>query len=317
MEETELIYDKSPLYKRWFGTIIDIFIMVFLGLALYGLTSFVTTKVPTYDSIVQEREERKEESGLYSQEGELLSFYYKDSDVPVNEKKEKLSSALEHFFHDFLKNEEMTRQYEQAKVNALDDSGNHIFGTNEEGAIIELNYSPQIFVDFYCDEIDNLALSALATDDVYNRASRIITIVSLVELFLCMAIGYGFSFLIMPLFLKRGRKTIGMYIFKISLIGEDALNVRGKRLLARELLSFFVYYCLGIVTVFIPILVSLTMMHLSKNSQSFLDYMTGTYVVDTARHDVYLDYAEYEKRMGMRDIRLDSKDVRLTNRKRP
>ncbi len=35
------------------------------------------------------------------------------------------------------------------------------------------------------------------------------------------------------------------------------------------------------------------MMHLSKAHQDFFDYLTTTYMVDTANKDVYLDYAEY------------------------
>ena len=128
-----------------------------------------------------------------------------------------------------------------------------------------------------------------------------------------MSVGFALSFVIMPLILKRGRKTIGMYLFKISLVGGDALNVRGKILLFRNVLLLLIGYWLTIFTFGIPWLVSLTMMTFSKTGQDFFDYMSGTYVVSTKDKDIYLDYAEYLARTEeSKKASIENRDFEMT-----
>lgn len=311
----ELVYDKAPLYKRWFGAFIDIFIMAALALILYGIAAVITNQVGAYRNVLETRERVQEESGLYLKDGTLITTSLEESDSTIQEKKDELQGIVEGFYGSFLQDDVMAEAYEQRKASACDNLDVPYF-TQVDGHYVEGTFPPDVYYDFYKSEIENFAIPALSLVPDYNWATRIVTVTSVVELFLAFAIGYTFSFLLMPLFIRRGRRTVGMFIFKISLIGDDALNVTGKRLVARELLSFFILFCLSCFTFGIPILVSLTMMHLSRNSQSFLDYMTGTYVVDSSKQDVYLDYSEYEARCaGRKEASLENKGMRLTNRK--
>lgn len=314
ISEEELTYSKAPLYKRWFATIIDIFIMVAISFLLYGATAAVTNNISIYQDVVTSRERVQEDSGLYDSES-LITTSTEEADTPIQEKKDKLSDCTESFYYDFLQDESATASYEKRKAEASDTLGTPYF-KEENGRYVEGTFPPEVYYDFYKAEIENYCLSALSLVPEYNRATRIITVTSVVELFISFAIGYSFSFILMPLFIKRGRRTVGMFIFKISLIGDDALNVRGKKLVARNILSFFIIFALSCFTFCIPVLVSLTMMHISKNAQSFLDYMCGTYVVNSAKQDVFLDYSEYEARHASKaSTTLENKDLSLTNRK--
>lgn len=310
----ELEYDAAPLYRRWFSTILDLFLMVLFALAVYGLTSYVTNNVPSYVRLVSQRDERMEDSYLY-QDGKLLSTVLEDEDLPYSEKKDRLSESLDMFYLDFLKDGELFQSYQREKEQATDSTGSKIFVKDGDVYVEKGDYAPEVYFSFYKSVMEGPAASALSIDPAYNEATKQITLVSVVELFLCFAFGYSFAFLFFPLVLRRGRKTVGMYIFKISLIGGDALNLHGKRLALRLALSFFVYYVLSVFTFGIPVLVSLTMMHLGKRHQSFLDYMTESYVVSTAKQDVYLDFAEYERRKGQKALSIESKDLRLTRKR--
>lgn len=315
IEEETLSYNKAPLYKRWFATFIDIFIMAAIALLLYGLMSIITNQVGGYKDTLASREKVQEDSGLYI-DGVLITTSVSDQeDVAIQDKKNTLREAVETYYYNYLQDEDVEEGYEGRKRDATDNMGSHYF-VEDADKYVEGTFPPEVYYEFYVEEIENYALPTLSLIPEYNRTTRIINITSVAELFASFAIGYTFSFILMPLFIKRGRRTVGMFIFKISLISDDALNVVGKRLVARNLLSFFLIYCLSCFTFGVPVLVSLTMMHLSKKSQSFLDYMTGTYVVDSSKQDVYLDYSEYEARhASKKEVSIENKDLQLTNRK--
>lgn len=109
--------------------------------------------------------------------------------------------------------------------------------------------------------------------------------------------------------LKRGRKTFGMYLFNLSVLTDEGLVVSGKKFVARQLLIFFIGYILDIFTVFIPFLVSMAMMHLSKRGQDFFDYVSGTYIIDSKNREVYMSIEEYNQANKVKQMaRIESKD---------
>lgn len=140
-----------------------------------------------------------------------------------------------------------------------------------------------------------------------------IFIVFVICLFIGMTISFLIFYLLIPLLLKRGHKTVGMYLFKISYISVDALNISYKQFFVRFILEFFIGYLLSIFTFGLPLIVSLTMMHLSKAGQDFFDYVTNTYVVDSSKKDVYLDYSEYTQRQDMsKKASIEDNDYKIT-----
>lgn len=319
-EYTDVEYTNAPLHKRWFAGIIDIFVMAIIALLLYGLSMIVTEKVPAYQKLSTENDKIQLDSGLYVKDGDknrLLTFYLDDSEKTDKEKKEAYSKALDEFYVNslFFEDDRGSVSYQERKKVAVDDKSNLIFvlsGTE----YVENGYSDTIYCSFYKNEIEKYASAQLSLNSKYSDNNRMIVIVSISELFICGAFGFSFSFILMPLFIKRGRRTIGMYLFKISLIGVDALNVRGKTLVARNFLLFFVGYVLSVFTVLIPLIVSITMMHLSKTHQDFFDYITNTYVVDTVKQDVYLNFYEYDSRKGMKkEASIEKVDFKLTDRR--
>ncbi|MDY5431527.1 MAG: RDD family protein [Candidatus Enterosoma sp.] len=311
---TVLEYSKARIYQRVFSFFIDLFLAVLLGMIINSLCGLVTSVVPKYQEVLQERIELQDQSGLFDENQKLWTLSLEGSDMTIQEKKELLSTRLDEFYHNdvFFEDDTFYQSYQKRKSEAVNEKGELLFKLIS-GSYVEKDFSDDVYYSFYQKEFENYASAALSHNVRFADLSNLIVRISVIEIVLSMSVGFALSFVIMPLILKRGRKTIGMYLFKISLVGGDALNVRGKTLLFRNVLLFLIGYWLTIFTFGIPWLVSLTMMTFSKTGQDFFDYMSGTYVVSTKDKDIYLDYAEYLARTEeSKKASIENRDFEMT-----
>ena len=311
---TVLEYSKARIYQRVFSFFIDLFLAVLLGMIINSLCGLVTSVVPKYQEVLQERIELQDQSGLFDENQKLWTLSLEGSDMTIQEKKELLSTRLDEFYHNavFFEDDTFYQSYQKRKSEAVNEKGELLFELIS-GSYVEKDFSDDVYYSFYQKEFENYASAALSHNVRFADLSNLIVRISVIEIVLSMSVGFALSFVIMPLILKRGRKTIGMYLFKISLVGGDALNVRGKTLLFRNVLLLLIGYWLTIFTFGIPWLVSLTMMTFSKTGQDFFDYMSGTYVVSTKDKDIYLDYAEYLARTEeSKKASIENRDFEMT-----
>ena len=311
---TVLEYSKARIYQRVFSFFIDLFLAVLLGMIINSLCGLMTSVVPKYQEVLQERIELQDQSGLFDENQKLWTLSLEGSDMTIQEKKELLSTRLDEFYHNdvFFEDDTFYQSYQKRKSEAVNEKGELLFQLIS-GSYVEKDFSDDVYYSFYQKEFENYASAALSHNVRFADLSNLIVRISVIEIVLSMSVGFALSFVIMPLILKRGRKTIGMYLFKISLVGGDALNVRGKTLLFRNVLLLLIGYWLTIFTFGIPWLVSLTMMTFSKTGQDFFDYMSGTYVVSTKDKDIYLDYAEYLARTEeSKKASIESRDFEMT-----
>ena len=311
---TVLEYSKARIYQRVFSFFIDLFLAVLLGMIINSLCGLVTSVVPKYQEVLQERIELQDQSGLFNENQKLWTLSLEGSDMTIQEKKELLSTRLDEFYHNdvFFEDDTFYQSYQKRKSEAVNEKGELLFELIS-GSYVEKDFSDDVYYSFYQKEFENYASAALSHNVRFADLSNLIVRISVIEIVLSMSVGFALSFVIMPLILKRGRKTIGMYLFKISLVGGDALNVRGKTLLFRNVLLLLIGYWLTIFTFGIPWLVSLTMMTFSKTGQDFFDYMSGTYVVSTKDKDIYLDYAEYLARTEeSKKASIENRDFEMT-----
>ncbi|MDD7093074.1 MAG: hypothetical protein PUI59_00120 [bacterium] len=311
---TVLEYSKARIYQRVFSFFIDLFLAVLLGMIINSLCGLVTSVVPKYQEVLQERIELQDQSGLFDENQKLWTLSLEGSDMTIQEKKELFSTRLDEFYHNdvFFEDDTFYQSYQKRKSEAVNEKGELLFKLIS-GSYVEKDFSDDVYYSFYQKEFENYASAALSHNVRFADLSNLIVRISVIEIVLSMSVGFALSFVIMPLILKRGRKTIGMYLFKISLVGGDALNVRGKILLFRNVLLLLIGYWLTIFTFGIPWLVSLTMMTFSKTGQDFFDYMSGTYVVSTKDKDIYLDYAEYLARTEeSKKASIENRDFEMT-----
>ena len=94
------------------------------------------------------------------------------------------------------------------------------------------------------------------------------------------------------------------------------MSCSSKRYSLRFLFYLIVIVVLSVFSFLLPVLISFTMMLLSKTGQSLVDYVTNTYKVDSQTNTVYLNYEEYmynqhsrdDKKIENLDIVYDKKD---------
>lgn len=320
MNETimEVEYSKAKLYKRWFAFLIDLMLMFLVGMIFYSLSSFIAQKTPSYSSSVIERQEIQKNVSIYDSDGNLIILTVSKSDDPYEKKKDILNTAIEDFYHNpsFFSQQDNTyyAKYQERKKEAKTDNGTLLFERDEntDNCIEKENILAKDYFQFYSDEIEKYLVGYLSLNQRYQDITNYLFRVTLYCLIVSMTLSFLLFFLAMPMILRRGRQTVGMYLFKISLISADALNLTLKQFLIRFLFEFFIGYLLSLVTFGLPLLVSLTMMHLSKTGQDFFDYMTNTYVIDSSKKDVYLDYSEFEARQDLSSkASIEDKDFRM------
>ncbi len=303
-ETVEVEYIKPKLYKRWFSSIIDFMLVALFGIIFYALSSLLTQHIPSYTSMVNERTAIQNSTPLYDGSSNLIILSVEKSSDTYTQKKTTLNNVIEEFYKDTsFFGDDLTyySSYQERKKNATNKSGSNLFELDEKTNtyVEKSDILDEDYYNFYYKEIENYSVSYLTNNARYKELTNTIFIIFVVCLFVGMTISFFIFYLAIPLFLKRGHKTVGMYLFKISYISVDALNLTIKQYLIRFILEFFIGYLLSILTFGLPLLVSITMMHLSKTGQDFFDYITNTYVVDTAKKDVYLDYSEYTQRQDM------------------
>lgn len=314
-EILDVEYSAPKLYKRYFATIIDLFIVAIVGMLFLALSSLIVSNVPSYKNMVSLRDTMQVESGLYTEENQLYTLYYKDnSNYTTQEKKESLSSILEAFYtdSDYFSDGSYYQSYQNRKKEAA-YNGELIF-KEDNGSYVETDFSDDVYYSFYETELNNYAVSALSLNETYYGYTVTIFFAFVIELLVSFSISFTIAFLVIPLIFKRGHKTIGMYLFHLSFISVDAINIKTKKFILRYLLVYGVGFLLDIVTVFVPLIVSMFMMHLSKAHQDFFDYVTNTYVVDTLKKDVYLDESEYLRRQKMsQEASIENNDLHIDN----
>lgn len=312
-EQTDIEYEKAKLYKRWLAFLIDFILMAMIGLFFFGLTSLTTTYVPQYKNVISRRLEIETDSGLYNNEGKLITEVLSDSSDSYDSKKVSLSNTIDSFYSNsnFFSDPSAKDSYNERKKNAKDTNGNPIFTIDDKGIANETNYSSETYYNFYVSEIEGYSLALLSSNNEFQSLNRTIVLTSVIELIICFGIGYFISYNLIPICSKKGRKSLGMYVFNLSLLGGDGLVAQGKMFAYRQIMIFVIGFMVDIVTIFIPFLVSITMMHLSKSGQDFYDYISGTYVVDTKGREVYRSIEEYDRsRMARLEASLENNDFK-------
>ena len=168
-----------------------------------------------------------------------------------------------------------------------DDSHSDVAPKEDVGA--------QALYKTYSSLMKNDAVSYMSKNRDYIDSVKTINL-SFIFLILVLPIVFSVTVFeyIIPLFLKRGRKTIGKLLMKIGVVDMQGLSPSLGRFTCRFLLFLFFEVALS-VAFFIPLIVSMTMFTVSKLGQSFHDYVSGTYVVDANMSRIHLTKEELLK----------------------
>ena len=236
----------------------------------------------------------------------VVSYYNHYQLNTTTQEKNKLREHIDNFIV-FISNEygeeskeEIQKMYDDFRLNDnMKEDGIPYFIVSDN-KIIENNNSennnitPTDYVNIYTNFIDNTCNGYLLSIDktLYEYTSFLSKTIIFWELIPTFFFSGILTWLVPPLVFKRGRKTIGKLIYKISAVNSKYLNLSIGKTIARFSIFFFGIITLSFVTLGVPMIISFSMMAFSKQKQSFPDYMLGIYEVNTSEDKVYFSKEE-------------------------
>lgn len=280
--------------------------MVITGVLLVFAMQAIMNHVPYYKAANDSINEVQLASGLYVERSDhttkLMCDYYKvDKEEQYEEYNKMFDEALTKFytnerFFDLSDPKSGLYLYNIEKIpEGQSESALFIYADESRTSIIEKSSaSKSALYDFYTKVMAEKAIKYVINNDAYVSATKTISlsfifVILLVPIVLSVLI-FEFMF---PLIFKRGRKTLGKLIFKLSVVDVRGLSCSFWRFLGRFSIFFFLEVLVGIVSFAIPLFVSFSMMVFTKTNQSFHDYICNTYVVEAPMSSICMTEAEY------------------------
>lgn len=304
-------YVRPIFHRRVLANMIDFFIFAFLWLISFTIAGNIAKSTNSYKEKQNYINTIHLNSDLYKIDNtgkiySVISYYNHYQLNTTTQEKNKLREHIDNFIV-FISNEygeeskgEIQKMYDDFRLNDnMKEDGIPYFIVSDN-KIIENNNSennnitPIDYVNIYTNFIDNTCNGYLLSIDktLYEYTSFLSKTIIFWELIPTFFFSGILTWLVPPLVFKRGRKTIGKLIYKISAVNSKYLNLSIGKTFARFSIFFFGIITLSFVTLAVPMIISFSMMAFSKQKQSFPDYMLGIYEVNTSEDKVYFSKEE-------------------------
>lgn len=303
-------YHTPRFHRRIFANLIDF--LVFAVVAILGFlgTRAIVEVVPSYGENISELVDIRKESGLYhvDEDGSSTDIisYLNDSGLNAFPKYESAANAVDTFIAYLDENvspeaaKTVQDDYDSFRLSiTLDgvhyfvEDGDEIVLNKKDDGSLYIGYA-EYFTNVYTPYIDEHALGYLVT--LVPRYLDLVkweaTILFAVEVPIGILLGGILVYLVPPLIMKRGKRTIGKALYQIGLADSRLLSCSWKRYLARWFIFFFGEIVLSIFTFGIPCIISFTLMAFSKHKQGFPDYILSLYEIDCSEQRLFLSYEE-------------------------
>lgn len=337
-------YTRPKFWHRCMANFVDFFIMLVLFLGLFIGTRAIVQNTSSYKSSISRLGQLQINSGLYidSTQGETatknmdLIYYcdtylevygkYYDIDMTIDNPETKnayVIKGLQTFFA-FCGDEsncsserynELKTYFDEARLNpTLNDV--HYFIRNGEDKIVpnptladNAQNAKEYYNNVFKPFIEKKCLPFLSSNvPEYNKLSKVdYQTLLFIELPVAYALAGILTYLVPPLFFRRGRKTLGKALYHIGLIDGRVLSPTIWRFLARFAIFFFGELILSLFSFGIPYIISFSLMAFSKKKQGFPDYMLGLYEIDTSKANIYMDYVEAQLKNELHGKAVDFK----------
>lgn len=304
-------YVRPIFHRRVLANMIDFFIFAFLWLISFTIAGNIAKSTNSYKEKQNYINTIHLNSDLYKIDNtgkiySVVSYYNHYQLNTTTQEKNKLREHIDNFIV-FISNEygeeskeEIQKMYDDFRLNDnMKEDGIPYFIVSDNKIIENTNsennnITPTDYVNIYTNFIDNTCNGYLLSIDktLYEYTSFLSKTIIFLELIPTFFFSGILTWLVPPLVFKRGRKTIGKLIYKISAVNSKYLNLSIGKTFARFSIFFFGIITLSFVTLGVPMIISFSMMAFSKQKQSFPDYMLGIYEVNTSEDKVYFSKEE-------------------------
>ena len=307
-------YTTPKFHRRCFANVIDFLLFLVVAVSFFLAARWIVSLTPSFKNNEARLLQIREESGLYYVDGdksEDMLYHIDTGNNTAYMKCVKTDEAIEKFIV-YLKNnvsEEASKKvrddYDSFRLDpkfVYEKEGTKIpyFIKKESGSIErnpELNdlvSKREYFEKVYTPFFDEHALGYLVTAvPEYLGLVRYESIMLFaVEIPVGWLIGGLLVYLLPGLLFRRGRRTIGKWMYQIGLANAKLLSCSAGRFVARWAIFFFGVLTLSIFTFGIPMIVSFSLMAFSKRKQGFPDYILGLIEVDVSYQKLYFSFDE-------------------------
>lgn len=309
----EVKYTRPKTIHRFLANFIDIFFFAVVFIGMFILSRYAIGETPHHKAIFNSVNKMRIESGMYYKKdnGEIVDVitYINTNDIMTNEAKVKFCENRISDFFTFEsthvnadKYSKISNDYDEHRLNATFKENDVVYNlfvldSSEEivknAELYEGGYK-YLYRNFYAREIDRYFQGYLATTPAYYDAIKILTnYLVWVEVPIAIVVSVILVYYVPTLFFRRGRKTLGKALYRIGTVDSRFLSPTFGRNLAKWSL-FLLEVILGIASIGVIFLISLSMMVFSKNRQGFTDYMLGLQEVDVSKNKIYFTYEEIE-----------------------
>lgn len=298
-------YHRADRTKRVRARIIDLFLCAALGVIFFFSVRSIVQATPSYKN----REERvhlhKVESGIYrtinGKDRDIVSYYKDNTGVTPYGKKQAYEQGLTTFLS-YCKEELPENEYQEIKASYEE----YLLQSNFEdvprfvlsdGEIKENKECQAKWADYnkvYEDYLDYQANSCLYNyfpqyqKDIHKESIYRIAVELPISVVLATFLVYRLPCLVR----KRGRKTIGMLIYKIGLVDQRLLHVSTGRFVAYGFIRRFAIIGLSFLTFGIPLIIDISRLAFTKSKKDFGEYRLGLTEIDDSIEQVYYSLAE-------------------------
>ena len=317
IEKVEIVqntveYSQPKFWHTIVARFIDLFIFFLSALIIFSVANTIVVSTAWHKDADNRCNQIRLDSTLFYKDlnGEL-KFINEFIDTNVNyptytaKVETFLVPVIETSFPAFLESEcgadvkeKYLTDYKEFKKNIKNQNGvNYFISSGDDYVQNPAIYASENMKDYYNNVytvfLKDYAQGYLVTyHKVLNGlTSELSFIFFVVEIPLCLFVAFILTYFVPPLFFKRGRKTLGSALYKISLMDERLLSPTFPRFLARTAIVFGVF-AVSIFTFGIPLLLSFTLKAFSKMHQNFADYMLKIVEIDSSKTKVYLTYDE-------------------------
>lgn len=315
MEEIKIEYTYPKLRRRVWARIVDFLIMILLFLISFISIRAIYTSTSTYKNNVERSETIRLESGLYIKDDtkiiSVVTSTYNDTKTSYAKKNIYLEKAINNFLSYMSSlNEEsylkVKNDYDEARLtSSLTYNNLPLFIKNSDGEIVkntnlvnvdteEKTVEETYYSSFYTVYIENNCIGFLTTEnkEYYEINKYIGNMMIFLDFPISLIISSLLVYFLPPLILKRGRQTIGMWIYHISFASKSLYSLSFKEWIIKFLIFYFAEFLLSLFTFAIPIFISATMMLFTKSKQNFNEYMCKIYEIDTEKDKLFKNKSE-------------------------
>ncbi len=303
----EINYYRPSLSKRLFSRIVDSIILALFSLGLFISMKAIYSTTDNYKKAHETLINVRVDSGIYDyKNNELINvatIAYQDNKMSYSQKETYLLGRLDKFFN-YIKSyseesySKVQNDYDTFRLSSSLNYENNPLFIKENDQIIK-NTSIDIPIKSYVEDcysvyIDTNCNGFLTTEikEYYESNKLISDFTFYINIPISVFVSSILVFMIPPLIFKKGRKTLGMLIYHIGFVNKDLYNLTLKQFFIKFLVFYFCEFLLSIITFGIPLLVSLTMMLVTKNKQNFNEYMLNIQEVSTLDSTIYSNKSE-------------------------